>query len=261
MANRYKLQTVIATHSTTLLASIGQFGSSEASVIYLDRARTDFTATSFTSVLKELAACLGGHALMGPLFGIPILLVEGDDDYRIWSQVPRHHVVSFAVIPTHGEEIKHHQKTLERVFAALREKPEVPAGFALLDGDKGKPQPSDKAPQDHIRFIQLQCHEAENLYLTDEVLATLGLDWVQAAARIVAAAPNHGAKQALLAQAASWDRQTVDIKSIIEEIALAVDDKRVHWSIRVARAIGRARPEGHLATFLGNEVIQALWGP
>lgn len=260
IAQRYKLQVVIATHSTTLLAAIGQFGSEAASVIYLDRAKTDFQASPFTSVLKELAACLGGHALMGPLFGIPILLVEGDDDYRIWSQVPRHHVVSFAVIPTHGEEIKQYQKTLERVFAALREKPQAPAGFALIDGDKGKPQPNDKAPQDHIRFIQLRCHEAENLYLTDEVLASMGVDWPQAAAKIVAGGPSHGAKQALLALAAGWDRQKVDIKTVIEEISLALDDKKVHWTIRVARTIGTVRPHGQLATFLGNDVIEALWG-
>ncbi len=64
------------------------------SCIYLDRTKSDFSAQPFTSVTKELSACLGGHALMGPLFGVPILLVEGDDDYRIWSQVPRHHIIS-----------------------------------------------------------------------------------------------------------------------------------------------------------------------
>ena len=35
---------------------------------------------------------------MGPLFGVPLLLVEGDDDYRIWNEIPRHHITSFAVI-------------------------------------------------------------------------------------------------------------------------------------------------------------------
>jgi ABC-type Mn2+/Zn2+ transport system ATPase subunit len=95
VVEKYKLQVVVATHSTTLLAALGQFGSNAASVIYIDRTKSDFRAEPFTKVMKELAACLGGHALMGPLFGVPLLLVEGDDDYRIWSQVPRHHVVSF----------------------------------------------------------------------------------------------------------------------------------------------------------------------
>jgi energy-coupling factor transporter ATP-binding protein EcfA2 len=96
VANRFSLQVIIATHSTTLLAALGQFGGASASVIYLDRTRSKFDAVAFSKEAKELAACLGGHAMMGPLFGVPLLLVEGDDDYRIWSQVPRHHVVSFA---------------------------------------------------------------------------------------------------------------------------------------------------------------------
>src|SRR5687767_2265394 len=97
VSHRFKLQTVVATHSTTLLAAIGQFADADAAVVYLDRTKSTFIGQAFTSEMKELAACLGGHALMGPLFGVPILLVEGDDDYRIWSQVPRHHITSFAV--------------------------------------------------------------------------------------------------------------------------------------------------------------------
>ena len=83
--NRFQTQIAIATHSTSLLAALGQFGGASTSVVYLDRAHNKFNAKPFNSIQKELAACLGGHALMGPMFGAPILLVEGDDDYRIWS--------------------------------------------------------------------------------------------------------------------------------------------------------------------------------
>jgi hypothetical protein len=51
----------------------------------------------------------------------------------------------------------------------------------------------------------------------------------------------------------------IDIKSLIEEISLALDPKRLHWTIRVARTIGAARPTGQLAVFLGGEVLSALW--
>ena len=185
VANRFKLQVVIATHSTTLLAALGQFGAEATGVIYLDRTTSEFKAKAFSKETKELAACLGGHALMGPLFGVPLLLVEGDDDYRIWSQVPRHHIVSFSVIPTNGDEIKQYQKSLETILGALRE-PTTPAGFALLDGDKPLPKPNADSPQRHIGFIGLACHEAENLYLTDEVLEALGTDWNKASAAIAA---------------------------------------------------------------------------
>lgn len=259
VADKYKLQLVIATHSTTLLAAVAQFAKQDAGILYLDRIQTELRVLQMDKYKRELAACLGGHALMGPLFGVPLLLVEGDDDYRIWSQVPRHHVVSFAVIPSHGEEIFQYQRNLEQMFAALREDQTSPAGFALLDNDKPKPDPQQE-PQRNIRFIQLVCHEAENLYLSDNVLALLGTDWNQAKARIVAEAPNYPQKSGQLAGAATWDRAEVDIKSLIHEISAIVDSKQVHWTIRVGQAIGRARPTGGLFDFLGQEVVNALWG-
>lgn len=261
VTERFKLQVVIATHSTTLLAALGQFGAQDASVIYMDRTKTEFQAEPFNAVTKELTACLGGHALMGPLFGVPLLLVEGDDDYRIWSQVPRHHVVSFSVIPSNGDEIRQYQRSLERLFEALRGTATSLAGYALLDGDKAKPQDNDGTPQMHVRYIQLACHEFENLYLTDEVLASLDTNWVDACARIATEADKYGNKAETLKALGAANRKTVDVKNIIQELSVILDQKHVHWTVRVARVIGRQRPQGMIADFLGVEVVDALWGP
>lgn len=260
VATRFDLQIVIATHSTTLLAALGQFAKGDAGVLYLDRTKDTFTTEPFSEVLREVSACLGGHALMGPLFGSPLLLVEGDDDYRIWSQVPRHHVVNFSVIPTGGDEIKRYQRSLEKVFAALREEGASASGFALIDRDKGKPVPSAEVPQNHIRFVQLECHESENLYLADEVFTLLGTDWAAAAAKIVAEADNYGQKAAKLKTAAGWDRKNEDIKDVIEQLEKILDPKRVHWTLRVAKVIGESRPSGQIGDFIGSEVVEALWG-
>lgn len=260
VATRFDLQIVIATHSTTFLAAIGQFAREDAGVLYLDRGRSEFKAEPYTAILREISACLGGHALMGPLFGSALLLVEGDDDYRIWSQVPRHHVVNFSVIPAGGDEIKKYQRSLEKVFSALREDGASESGFALIDNDKGKPVADVNTPQDHIRYIQLSCHESENLYLTDEVLNLLGTDWNSAAAKIVAEADGYGQKAPKLKTALTWDRKTEDIKEIIEQVATILDPKHVHWTLRVAKILGENRPSGHIKEFLGEEVVDALWG-
>lgn len=260
MAARYKLQVIVATHSTSLLAAIGQFGADFASVIYLDRIRSEFRAERFTDVMKEMAACLGGHALIGPLFGAPLLLVEGDDDYRIWSQIPRHHAVNFSVIPSNGDQIHHYQRTLEKLFGSLREIESV-AGYALLDGDKPKPQSSPQSPQNHIRYIQLACHESENLYITDEVLGLLGITWPDAVAKVVAQADNFGQKATQLKAIAGIDRQKGDLKDVINQLVEILDPKKVPWTHRVAQAIGRVRPSGQLGEFIGKDVIDSLWGP
>ena len=259
ITERFNLQVAIATHSTSLLAALGQFGGARTSAIYVSRNRQQYQAQSFSDIHKVLSACLGGHVLMGPLFGAPILLVEGDDDYRIWSQIPRHHVANFAVIPSRGEEIKRYQKALESIFASLRDTDEQPCGYALLDGDKPLPTPNPQNPQHHVRFVQIACLEAENLYLADEVLAEMGKDWTSPCNLIVARAGEFGEKAQVLAQAKTWDRKRGDIKRVINEVAQIVDMKPIHWTVRVGRVLGRRRPQGQVAEFLGPAVVNALW--
>ena len=259
IAEEFQLQIVVATHSVSLLAAIGQFGGEKTCVIYLNRQKTDYKAKSFGSIQKELSACLGGHVLMGPLFGSPILLVEGDDDYRIWSQIPRHHIASFAVLPTNGDEIKQYQKTLEQIFCSLREIDDEPCGYALLDGDKNLPVPNSDNSQKHIRFIKLACHESENLYLSDEVLSDMETNWNTAKAAIVEKSEGYGEKTKALADADNWDRKKTDIKDVINEIAEIIDPKRLHWTVRLGRVMGASVPSGQLAEFLGESTIKALW--
>jgi hypothetical protein len=105
----------------------------------------------------------------------------------------------------------------------------------------------------------LDCHEAENLYVADEVLQQIGTEWTSAANTIATSAPSHGSKAGTLANAANWNRMTDDLKNVINEISLAIDAKHVHWTQRVGVTLGRQKPTGQLAGFLGPSVIAALW--
>lgn len=256
IADKYKVQILVATHSTTLLSSLGYYGGSKTSVIYLNNSVNEQKAIPFDETLQEIASCLGGHALMGPLFSAPLLLVEGDDDYKIWSFVPRYHKMHVAVIPCQGNaQVLRHQKTLEGLFSSLRQDKSSPVGYALLDGDSQLPQ----VEQSNIKFVKLSCKESENLYLTDEVLTLLGTDWEKAKLSINSRSKECGEKQPLLEQCASWDRKNQNLKSIINELSRILDDKQLPWTVRVAKCIGEKKPEGQLADFIGDEVIQALW--
>lgn len=258
VAVKYKLQVVIATHSTTMLSALGQFGKRKTSIIYLNIQNTDFQAKPFSKYLLDISSCLGGHLLMGPLFGAPLLLVEGDDDYRIWSQVPRHGVITIAVLTTNGEEIKKYQKNFESIFASLCEKSIL--GFALLDRDKPLPRANLQRPQDYIPFIRLSCHEAENLYLSDEVLSDLSLSWNEAKEKLIEESKDYGTKKELIDSLVKANRKTVDLKSIINEVSRILDPKNAHWTTRIGNRLGRERPTGQLADFLGDKVVNSLWG-
>lgn len=260
LVDKYNVQIIVATHSTTLLSALGYHGGKKTSVIYLNSANEEQKAIKFEKSLQELSTCLGGHALMGPLFNAPLLLVEGDDDYKIWSHVPRYHKVKIAVIPCSGSaEVKKYQKTLENIFSCLRTNKTDIIGIALLDGDKNLPLTSRSNKQDSIKFIRLGCRESENLYLSDEVLAILGLDWEAAITKIKEQSNHYGKKKNQLDGCDAWDRKNEDLKNLISPISEILDTKKVPWTTRVAKVIGDNKPDGQLANFLGAELVNALW--
>lgn len=255
IAQEFKVQVFVATHSTTLLAALGQFGGAEAAVLFVTADVSTINAEPFSGVSRELAALLGGHLLMGPLFGAPVLLVEGDDDYRVWVQVARSGLVNLCVLPCNGDEIKAYRKTLERMFDALSENVQL-RGYALVDGDK---YPDGKPDAKYVPVIRLGCHEIENLYLTDEVLQALGHDWDAACALIGQKASNYGEKAEALTKIKAIDRRNADLKSIIHQLAEILDPKGLLWTVRLGKILGQGRPSGNLADFIGNEVMSAVW--
>jgi hypothetical protein len=137
-----------------------------------------------------------------------------------------------------------------------------PVGFALVDGDHGPPpEPSTECPQNFVPYVQLACNESENLYLTDEVLGSLGLDWERAKERIKEASPAFGEKQASLANVDTWDRGRHELKDVIDQVVRILDERGVPWSLRIGKCLGASRPSGQLAAFLGVSVVESLWGP
>jgi energy-coupling factor transporter ATP-binding protein EcfA2 len=258
ISTEYKVQVIVATHSTTLLSALGQFGKEKVSLLYLRPDQDQLIGEQYNLISKEIASFLGGHLIMGPLFAAPVFLVEGDDDYRIWVQVARSGKVDICVLPCNGDEIKRYRATLEKMFEALSENVSL-RGLALLDGDKPLPQNQPGSPQNYVPFVQLNCHESENLYLSDEMLSDLGYSWGEAIIKIIDEAGNFGNKSDQLKNIGDIDRQTSDIKNIINEISEILDPKKLLWTIRLGKLIGREKPVGMLEEFIGKDVINNLW--
>jgi energy-coupling factor transporter ATP-binding protein EcfA2 len=261
ISEKYNVQIIIATHSTTLLSALGYFGGDKTSIVYMSKHGVRQQAIKFNDGLQELSLCLGGHLLMGPLFGAPLLLVEGDDDYKIWSHVPRFGTIKLAVLPCYGSDrVKQYQKTLEKLFDNLRSIKDGPVGFALLDGDKNLPIANPPhSTQDHVKFINLSCMESENLFLTDEVLKMIGTTWDAAIIELKKESHQLGKNKGRLDNCDSWNRKDVDIKDLINHICKILDPKNIPWTVTVARCIGISKPTGQLKEFLGVDVMNALW--
>jgi len=256
----FKLQIIVATHSTTLLASLGQYGSEKVSIIYLSNSSEEQRATKFDKYSQVLSTCLGGHALMGPLFNTPLVLVEGEDDYDVWSTAARCHKLKIAVIPCNGSEIANYKRKLEQIFQAMLENPpSSPIGYVIRDRDETVP--NDGASNDcYIKVLRLNCREVENLYLSDEVLVNIGTDWEKVKKKLQQEAKNYGTKKEKIEKVANCDdRRDIDLKEIMLEIQQIIDPKNVNWRIRIGHVLGHEKPAGQLADFLGSEIVSTFW--
>lgn len=257
VANDYGVQLIVATHSMALMSAFGMSGAEQVSLLLLEPQEVTIRGEPLNRVRQQISSILGGHIVLGTLFAEPVLLVEGDDDYRVWLQVARSGLVRISVLPCNGDEIKNYQRTFERLLSALSDVKEM-RGIALLDGDKALPRKND-VTQQYMPFMRLQCHETENLYLTDEVLAELGYDWKSASDKIAMEACNYGSKASELVAIVDSDRRVVDLKRVIHEIAEILDQKQLNWSYRLGKIIGKQKPTGMLAEFIGEELVSMLW--
>lgn len=255
LVNEFSVQIIIATHSTTLLSSLGFNGGEKTSTIYLENSTREQRAIKFNKILQELATCLGGHVLMGPLFAYPLLLVEGDDDFIIWSHACRYGKLKFAVIPCNGDEIDKYASTLDKILSSIIEKPIAPLVYKLRDKDKRKEQLESQ----YIKNLFLNCREIENLYLTKEILTKIGTSWDDAKEKIEAESEKYGEKVEHLRKLISQDRKDVDLKNLIRELVMILDPKLVDWKVRLGSYLGSNIPEGEIRDFLGADVFGVFW--
>jgi hypothetical protein len=88
LAKDKKFNIVIATHSTALVSSIAD--KSEAQLAFMPLvADQTIKFSPIDEIVTNLVPIFGAHPLSNVFNERPILLVEGDDDKRIWEQAVR----------------------------------------------------------------------------------------------------------------------------------------------------------------------------
>ena len=83
--NNFKI--IIATHSTAILGALESYTNTHLAFMTFDQKELDFKGIS--AVYKKVLPVFGAHPLSNVFNEAPILLVEGEDDERIWQQVVR----------------------------------------------------------------------------------------------------------------------------------------------------------------------------
>mmetsp|Transcript_5970 Transcript_5970/g.6858 ORF Transcript_5970/g.6858 Transcript_5970/m.6858 type:complete len:444 (+) Transcript_5970:110-1441(+) len=255
---------ILATHSTAIVeAALGQ----EKTKICFLRRNENIVFKNLTKH-AEILPYFGGHVVSKALSGSKILLVEGEDDVRIFSQVYRSSERAINVFPV-SVDGKGNLDKLEKLFdEALSSICDAPECYSLRDGDELSKGNDSMVPIGCVKRFRLRCCAAENLLLTKEVLEYCGKNWrniLESANIWQKSKSNHGKAKEVQEFLNKEDRRHHDVKGIRNIILEWLETKKP-WETLVGIVVSKALTNestanagGHsIKEYLGKEFVKAL---
>lgn len=225
---------VLATHSTPLVCALAASNHTVVGTKDFDSSTVTFSGLS--DRVKEFAPFFG-HPLSLSLSQDSILILEGEDDERVWQQAARSSNGQIRLFPVLAQSVVQ-QTQLERLSGPLLTAIyDDPIAYSLRDGD-GKRGPIDQEGP-VVRF-RLQCYEIENALVTTECLANLGMSWHGFQERAKSWAekhPEHRETELVLQLISSEDRfRDTKIKRL-RNVILEIADSKKPWEVVVGQAL------------------------
>lgn len=252
----------IATHSTAILGALSSYR--EASVGFISPNQSIVRFSPIGDSLRKILPIFGAHPLSNIFNQSPILLVEGEDDERIWQQAIRTSQGKLRIWPCEAGDIQsldEYENQIEVIAGAVYENPQ---SYSLRDRDDAPYEIEDKII---VKRMRLYCRAAENLLLSDDVLRFLGTDWNKLKSSInewlekYPAHPQYSEMNAF--REGGYERRSHDIKPLCN-IIMMLAGARKPWEVAVGQAIAGlldSLPLGgnnSLTAYLGPKVIDAL---
>jgi hypothetical protein len=234
---------LIATHSTAILGSLSGFEG--ATVAFMRSGDRQLSFRPITESLDRILPVFGAHPLSNVFNERPILIVEGEDDERVWQQAVRSSRGRIAIYPVSCSGVGGMHRYEEEVRQVVGSIYDAPQAFSLRDRDDGPEEINDLPPVSRMR---LSCRAIENLILCDDVLAAFGLDWGSAKEKMdrwIDSQPEHVRFDDMVAfQASGYPRKSADLKQIRLVLVDAILGSNKSWEVLVGQAIASAeRPD------------------
>lgn len=252
---------ILATHSTALLG--GLVDKNQTCVAFMRRGDQNFIFKPATDVDRSILPIFGAHPLSNIFNQAPILLIEGEDDERIWQQAVRSSQGKVRVFPC---EVKGNGRLFEyetEVRNIIEAVYDDARGYSLRDRDLDPENIDDVGP---VIRMRLKCRTAENLMLSNDALQLAGVDWPRVQEMLSgwveanAAHQYHAEVRSFVDE--GFDRKQHDLKNIRNILIGLMSTKP--WEVLVGQAIaqlainGGPTDEGSLRDFLGQKVCHHL---
>lgn len=251
---------IIATHSTALLHSLSNPENLRVGFIQPEQKEVKFESTN--EIYKSILPIFGAHPLSNVFNDSPIFLVEGEDDLRIWQQAIRTSEGRINIYPCSVGSIykmNKYEKLSRKILSTVYDNA---IGYSLRDNDEDIDEFIENLGC--IKRFRLSCREAENLLLTDEVLASLETSWDELRREILnwleknKNHPHH--KQMYEFKDNDFCRKSSDIKSIRNDL-MGIIGSNKPWEIAIGQTIGNGKfnnSKNSIKNYLGGELVSTI---
>lgn len=256
--NAENIAVCLSTHSAPLVCSLA-----DSKYVSIGTKSFEVNAVTLKPTSDQLrkVAPFFGHPLSLSLSEDAALILEGEDDERVWQQAARASQGRIKVFPVLAGNVDQQGKLERFCVDLLATLYDNPIAFSLRDGDGVIDEPLEHNLP--LKRYRLDCYAIENVLLTDPCLAVMNTTWdgfVEKAGAWIAAHPHHADIGMLQQAIASADRlRHTKIKNI-RQLICAVLDCRKPWEVVVGRAIGALTKNdlansNMLIAFLGAEMV------
>lgn len=252
---------VMATHSTSFLAAFESYPNLTIEFIVSGQTEINFKGVSET--YKRILPIFGAHPLSNLFNESPILLVEGEDDERIWQQAIRTSQGALKVYPCAVDSIDRLNEYEIQVSEIINSIYDSAKAYSLRDRDDGENEINDMPP---VIRMRLSCRAAENLLLSDEVLTTLGTNWGELKSKIdvwLSSNLNHSHFEVMNDfKNSGFNRKRFNLKKIRNDLMGIIESSKP-WEVVVGQTIAitdyiNNPSQDSLQEYLGEKIVASL---
>ncbi|MDC7788221.1 AAA family ATPase [Rhodoplanes sp. TEM] len=251
----------LSTHSSPLVCSLA------------DSPYVSIGTKSFAVDAVELKPISAELRKVAPFFGHPLslslsedvaLILEGEDDERVWQQAARTSKGRIKVFPVLAGSVDQQAELESFCVDLLGTLYDNPVAFSLRDGDGVVDQPLEHCFP--IKRYRLNCYSIENTIVTDPCLAVMRTTWPDFIAAVTKwVEENHDHPDSILIKELAESNDRLRHKKIkrIRQLVCAVLECKKPWEVVVGQAIGALMSKdltnsNMLVDFLGAEMVSDI---
>ncbi|ELY3085776.1 AAA family ATPase [Klebsiella aerogenes] len=248
----------LSTHSSPLVCSLA--ASPYVSIGTKSFAVNEISLKPASDELRKIAPFFG-HPLSLSLSEDAALILEGEDDERVWQQAARTSQGRIKIFPVLAGSVDQQSQLEDFCVDLLSTLYDNPIAFSLRDGDGVIKESLEHRPP--LKRYRLQCYAIENVLLTDSCLAVMNVTWVEfvaAAKKWIEDNQTHSDIALIVELIDSNDRLRHKKIKKIRQLVCAIVECKKPWEVVVGQAIGALTREdlenpNMLIDFLDGEMV------